>query len=73
MAFAVRRGRGERLKKFDVTYRVGPRERHGVLDALFAGAWMGNPPPGLDSAVGRSLGFVCAYREECLAGFVDLA
>ena len=58
----------------DVRYKLSPQVANEDLNALFADAW---PGPRQDEDFGpvlrRSLGYVCAYQEGELVGFVNVA
>jgi ribosomal protein S18 acetylase RimI-like enzyme len=57
----------------DVVYRISPPVTAEDLNALFAAAWDEHFWIDFDSILCRSLAFVCAYLEERLIGFVNLA
>jgi GNAT superfamily N-acetyltransferase len=56
-----------------VVYRVCPSVPEGALEALFATAWGEPSRHDFSSVLRHSLAFVCAYHEERLIGFVNLA
>ena len=58
----------------DIDYKLSPPVTNGALNALFAEAWPG-PWPDWDfgPVLQRSLGYVCAYLEGELVGFVNVA
>lgn len=57
----------------DINYRVSPAVTNDELNALFAVAWQEHTWRDFDPVLNRSLTFVCAYYEERLVGFVNLA
>ena len=57
----------------DVNYRARPSVTNDELNALFAVAWQEHTWRDFDPVLNRSLTFVCAYHEERLVGFVNLA
>jgi GNAT superfamily N-acetyltransferase len=57
----------------DVNYRANPSATNEELNALFAVAWQEHTWRDFDLVLNRSLTFVCAYYEERLVGFVNLA
>ncbi len=56
-----------------VTYKVCPEISNEALNALFATAWENYIPREFASVLSRSLAYICAYSEEVLVGFVNLA
>jgi GNAT superfamily N-acetyltransferase len=56
-----------------VAYRVDPPVTSWELDGLFAASWCRHEPRDWKSVLNRSLVYVCAYREESLVGFVNVA
>jgi GNAT superfamily N-acetyltransferase len=57
----------------EVKYRVSPGVTNEELNALFAVAWQEHTRRDFEPVLNRSLTFVCAYYEERLVGFVNLA
>ncbi len=58
----------------DVEYRLSPEVSNEALNALFADAWPGPHRDGdFAPVLRRSLGYICAYREGELVGFVNVA
>ena len=58
----------------DVQYTLNPVVTNEALNALFADAWPGWPDDeDFGPVLRRSLGYVCAYREDELVGFVNVA
>ena len=60
-------------KESDIVYRVRPALTNDSLNALLAAAWQGHAWRDFKPVLSRSLTFVCAYHEERLIGFVNLA
>src|SRR5829696_8974739 len=56
-----------------VNYRASPSVTNAELNALFAVAWQEHTWRDFDPVLSRSLTFFCAYYEERLVGFVNLA
>ena len=56
-----------------ITYRISPPADNAALNALFAAAWPAHAPADFQPALGHSLAYVCAYQENRLVGFVQLA
>ncbi len=54
-----------------VIYRVGPDVSNEELNALFAVSWPDHAD--LQLVLQHSLTFVCAYHDNCLIGFVNVA
>lgn len=59
--------------KSEVNYRASPSVTNDELNALFAVAWQEHTRRDFEHVLNRSLTFVCAYYEERLVGFVNLA
>lgn len=57
----------------ELVYRVSPRLSNEELNALFSVVWPDHTWCDYEPVLGRSLAFVCAYREGLLVGFVNLA
>ena len=56
-----------------VAYHVDPPVASWELDELFAASWCRHEPRDWNPVMKRSLVYVCAYREERLVGFVNVA
>jgi GNAT superfamily N-acetyltransferase len=56
-----------------VDYRVNPPVTNEALNALFTASWPNYRPGDFTPVLSRSLAYVCAYQEERLVGFVNLA
>lgn len=56
-----------------VAYRISPAVSDDELNALFAAAWPAHAPSRFQPMLGHSLAYVCAYAEERLIGFVNVA
>jgi ribosomal protein S18 acetylase RimI-like enzyme len=56
-----------------ITYRISPTATNDALNALFAAAWPDNVWSDFEPVLSRSLAYVCAYRQDRLIGFVNLA
>ena len=58
----------------DVVYKLSPRVTNGELNALFADAWPGpHQNEDFSRVLRHSLGYVCAYKDGELVGFVNVA
>ncbi|HEX8187238.1 MAG TPA: GNAT family N-acetyltransferase [Pyrinomonadaceae bacterium] len=57
----------------DIECRTGPAATNGELNSLFAVAWREHTWRDFGPVLDRSLTYVCAYYEERLVGFVNLA
>ena len=58
----------------EVQYKLNPQVANEDLNALFADAWPGpHQDEDFGPVLGRSLGYVCAYQEGELVGFVNIA
>jgi GNAT superfamily N-acetyltransferase len=56
-----------------INYHVGPAVTNDALNALFAAAWPKHGWSDFVPVLSRSLAYVCAYQQERLIGFVNLA
>jgi GNAT superfamily N-acetyltransferase len=56
-----------------IAYRVSPSVASEDLNSLFTAAWAEHSWLDFDSVLRHSLAFVCAYHEERLVGFINLA
>ncbi|OLE51983.1 MAG: GNAT family N-acetyltransferase [Acidobacteria bacterium 13_1_20CM_3_53_8] len=56
-----------------LVYRVSPPLTNDDLNALMTAAWDDHTWQDFQPVLSRSLAFVCAYHEEQLVGFVNLA
>jgi GNAT superfamily N-acetyltransferase len=63
----------EDQRKDAIVYRVDPPVNPQELDELFAVAWSGHKPRDWGLVLQHSLVYVCAYRNWCLVGFVNVA
>ena len=57
----------------DVTYRISPPVSNAELNALFAAAWKQHVARDFAPVLGHSLAYVCAYQDDALVGFVNVA
>ena len=57
----------------DLVYLVSPPLTNDELNALFGDVWQGHTRRDFRPVLDRSLAFVCAYLENRLIGFVNLA
>lgn len=55
-----------------VRFVAKPEIDIALLNELFTAAW-GRPKPGYERALDRSFTWICAYAEEALVGFVNVA
>lgn len=65
--------KARRSVELAVVYRVEPPVTSRELDELFAAAWSRHTPRDWRFLLERSLLYVCAYWENRLAGFVNVA
>ncbi len=56
-----------------IEYKLSPPVSDAQLNALFAAAWTKHTASDFQPILQHSLAYVCAYREEALVGFVNLA
>jgi hypothetical protein len=56
-----------------ISYRVSPAITNDALNALFASACPDNVWSDFEPVLSRSLAYVCAYQQDRLIGFVNLA
>jgi len=54
-------------------YQISPPVTGDALNALFTDAWPDHQPKDFDRILRHSLGYVCAYEDEELIGFVNVA
>jgi GNAT superfamily N-acetyltransferase len=56
-----------------IVYHVSPPVSNAALNALFAAAWAQHHQRDFGPVLAHSLAYVCAYIEDRLIGFVNLA
>ena len=56
-----------------VTFKINPPLTDSALNDLFARAWPDHSPGAYQPVLARSLGYLGAYLDDCLIGFVNLA
>ena len=56
-----------------ISYQISPPVANDALNALFAAAWQDNVWSDFAPMLSRSLAYVCAYQQDRLIGFVNLA
>ena len=56
-----------------VDYRLNPPITNEELNALFTASWPGHRWSDFSGVLAHSLSYVCAYHEERLIGFVNMA
>ena len=56
-----------------VEYRINPPVTNQDLNALFTNAWPDFKPGDFTPNLKRSLGYICAYQDGRLVGFVNVA
>ena len=56
-----------------VEYRTSPVVRDAELNRLFASAWARHRDRPFDAVLSRSLAYICAFADEQLIGFVNIA
>lgn len=59
--------------EFEITYAISPAVTNDELNPLFAAAWENHIFFDFSPVLEKSLAFVCAYHENKLVGFVNLA
>jgi len=57
----------------NVQYKASPPVTSEDLNTLFIEAWPDHQPKDFDRILRHSLGYVCAYEDEELIGFVNVA
>ena len=57
----------------ELVYRINPSLTNNELNALHRAAWQDHTWRDFEPVLNRSLAFVCAYDEDRLIGFVNLA
>ncbi|GEM47089.1 GNAT family N-acetyltransferase [Deinococcus cellulosilyticus] len=57
----------------DIIYLTSPQVSNEALNALFDAAWKGHQHRDFQPILQRSLTYMCAYSEEVLVGFVNVA
>jgi GNAT superfamily N-acetyltransferase len=57
----------------DILYRVNPSVTNEALDSLFNASWPGHVEKNFQMELNHSLLFICAYADERLVGFVNVA
>lgn len=56
-----------------VMYTVNPAVTNEALNRLFADSWEDHQPVNFEPILARSLVYVCAYFEQRLVGFINVA
>jgi GNAT superfamily N-acetyltransferase len=59
--------------RMKIEYRINPTISNDALNCLFADAWPGHAARDFSVALARSLGYICAFAGDRLAGLVDVA
>ena len=57
----------------DIFYRVAPAVTNDALNTLFRAAWPDHQWRDFYPILSKSLSFVCAYQDDQLVGFVNIA
>lgn len=57
----------------EITYQINPNVTNDELNALFATVWPDYIPSDFSPILSRSLAYLCAFHQEQLVGFVNLA
>lgn len=57
----------------DIAFRIDPRLDDSALNDLFSRAWPGHVAGSYQSVLARSLGYIGAFIDERLIGYVNLA
>ena len=61
------------MNEFDINYQISPAVTNDELNMLFANAWENHKTWDFLPVLEHSLLFVCAYHEQRLIGFVNVA
>ena len=56
-----------------ISYRRSPPVTNEALNSLFTASWPDHIPSDFQQALNHSLSYICAYQDERLVGFVNLA
>ncbi len=65
--------RMEQISSQQIVYRTSPSVTNDDLNALFDAAWPRHVASDFDPILSRSLAYVCAYADQRLVGFVNMA
>jgi GNAT superfamily N-acetyltransferase len=57
----------------EIAYTISPSVTHAQLNQLFAAAWEGHVEKAFQPILERSLLYVCAWHDDMLIGFVNVA
>lgn len=57
----------------EVVYFISPAVSNEALNTLFISAWVNHIPRDFAPILSHSLAYICAYRNNILVGFVNLA
>jgi ribosomal protein S18 acetylase RimI-like enzyme len=57
----------------NIVYHVNPAVSNQALNDLFAAAWSAHCTTDFEPILSRSLAYICAYDNQHLAGFVNVA
>ena len=63
----------EPMQQLAINYTISPALSSAALNALFAAAWPTHRPYDFQPILARSLAYCCAFIEDQLIGFVNLA
>lgn len=56
-----------------ITFQISPAVDQIAMNTLFAAAWEGHQERDFAPVLSRSLAYICAYEQERLVGFVNVA
>ena len=56
-----------------ITFQVNPAVEQIAMNTLFAATWEGHQERDFAPVLSRSLAYICAYEQERLVGFVNVA
>ena len=56
-----------------ISYRISPPITNDALNALFGASWPDHAWSDFEPALSHSLAYICAYQQDRLIGFVNLA
>ena len=56
-----------------ITFQVNPAVEQNEMNTLFAATWEGHQERDFAHVLSRSLAYICAYEQDWLVGFVNVA
>lgn len=57
----------------EIVYSISPPVSNDALNALFSAAWENHSPSDFQPVLERSLAYVCAFADDYLIGYVNVA